>query len=73
MTEDNTPPAVKAVLDKPGKYVFIGTITAWLFEVDERGRVHQLKPSTMERDGILSAEGWSESSVTGIVKRIQEH
>jgi hypothetical protein len=73
MTEDNTPPCVRAVLGKPGKYVFIGAITMWLFEVDEKGRVYQLKPKTMERDGILSAEGWSESSVTGIVKRIQEH
>jgi len=73
MIVDNTPPAVKAVLDKPGKYVFIGAITMWLFEVDERGRVHQLKPSTMERDGILSPDGWSETSVMGIVKRIEEH
>ncbi len=73
MKEDNTPPAVKAVLDKPGKYIFIGAITMWLFEVDDRGRVHQLKPSTMERDGILAPYRWRESSVTGIVKRIQEH
>jgi hypothetical protein len=68
-----TPPAVKAVLGTPGKYVFIGAITMWLFEVDAKGCVYQLKPTTMQRDGLLSPEGWSETSVTGTVKRLLEN
>jgi len=70
---DNTPPAVKAVLDKPGKYVFLGPVTSWLFEVDKEGNVHQLNLKTMERDGILSPHRWNPLSSMGIVKRIQEH
>lgn len=29
-------------------------------EVDAEGNAHQLKPSTLERDGILPRDGWSE-------------
>lgn len=61
------PPCVRAVLDKPGTYLFRGPFTAWFFEVDERGRCYQLTPDSLERDGLLSADGWLPSSLDGRV------
>lgn len=66
---DNTPKAVKEVLDKPGQYVFESNGFHWAFEVDEKGKVYQLKPMTLKRDGFpLSPGGWNECSFEGTVR-----
>lgn len=57
MTQSNIPPAILAVLDKPGKYLFQG-LWPFYFEIDTLGQIHQLTLQG-ERDGILSPEGWS--------------
>ena len=64
------PPAVSAVLDKPGMYAFYNPTLVFLFEVDERGRVHQLTPRTLQRDGILNKTGWNATAQRGTVKPI---
>lgn len=56
------PKIVEDVLDKPGRYTFVGTIWAWQFEVDDQGQVHQINPMTNERDGVLEPDGWTEHS-----------
>lgn len=61
------PECVRAVLGKPGKYLFRGPHTAWFFEVDDRGHCYQLTPDSLERDGFLSADGWLPSSLDGRV------
>ena len=58
-----TPPnSVHAVLDKPGKYLFRAAHSCWFFEVDDRRQCHQLTPHSLERDGLLSLDGWLEGS-----------
>lgn len=67
-TPDYTPTCVRAVLDKPGRYVFASELgSCFAFEVDEQGRVHQLDPRTMKRDGVLSPEGWFAEAEAGVV------
>lgn len=52
------PSCVKAILDKPGIYKYSTDVLFFFIEVDDKGNVHQLMPATLERDGILSPEGW---------------
>lgn len=59
MTIDNTPTKIRAVLDKPGVY-FAQTRGVFLIEIDDKQQVHQLRPHSFKRDGILDAEGWVE-------------
>lgn len=72
MTQSNIPPAILAVLGKPGKYLFHG-YWPFYFEIDSDKNVHQLTP-TGERDGILSPDGWSSTPGTqnGIVSPVPE-
>lgn len=58
------PQCVQEVLAFPGKYCFFLGSIGFLFEVDERGQVHQLTPDTLARDGILSPDCWVESEMT---------
>jgi hypothetical protein len=53
----DTPKAIVAIKDKPGRYTVIGLSGFFGVEVDERGRVHQLTPQG-KRDGLLSDDGW---------------
>lgn len=55
---DNTPPAVKAVLGKPGKYLFFG-VALWFFEVSLEREVHQLRLTDFTKEGLLTPDGWS--------------
>jgi hypothetical protein len=56
---DNRPACIKAVADKPGKYLFLGN-SRFFLEIDSKGRVHQCKPFyPFVRDGILDAAGWN--------------
>ena len=64
---DRTPVSVRAVLNKPGKYAFQEVDKCFYFEVDGESQVHQLKPDTLERDGVLSKSGWAPSSFFGNV------
>lgn len=48
----------------PGMYMAVtnpGDVFARLFilEVDEEGAIHQLDYRTMQRDGVLSPDGWN--------------
>lgn len=54
--EDRTPDCIRAILDKPGKYCWMGK-NEFGIEIDENQTVHQLTLEG-ERDGILSPEGW---------------
>lgn len=54
--EDRTPDCIRAILDKPGKYCWMGQ-NEFGIEIDENQTVHQLTPEGV-RDGILSPEGW---------------
>jgi len=65
-----TPPqCVLDVLDKPGRYKFLqGDEWYWFFEVDATGRIFQLNPHNMKRDGILSKNGWNECAASGRVE-----
>lgn len=65
------PKCVLAVLDKPGKYSFEDHGYLWYFEVDEERRVHQLKPDTLKRDGVLSYNGWNCPEDHGKVEPIE--
>lgn len=56
--KNNTPDCVRAVLDKPGKYLWRGG-SIFQFEVDDKGQVHQLTLDGKTRDGILEPEGWT--------------
>lgn len=47
---------------KPRVYVVTTQTTMCFLETDEHGFVHQLKPDTFERDGILSTNGWDLST-----------
>lgn len=60
---DRTPAAVKAVLDKPGFYVFSAGLTA-ILEVDDKGNVYQVDPTDAKRVGMLDAEGWNDNERT---------
>ena len=64
------PPSVQAVLKTPGYYRFNNTEYYWFFEVDEHERVYQLNPHTGKRDGLLSRNGWNESSLKGSVQSV---
>ena len=70
MTVDNTPPEVREVLNKPGKYRYTSKYYVWFFEVDELSRVHQLIPGTLERDGILREDGWNPNAFRGTVEAL---
>lgn len=61
---------IEDVLRTPGLYCYECDAWAFFFEVDAAGVVHQLKPHTMERDGVLSLEGWREPSDADRVRRV---
>jgi hypothetical protein len=48
------------IKSKPGMYILVslpGTLA--FIEVEPGGVIHQLKPDTMKRDGILRPDGWN--------------
>lgn len=55
---DNTPAAIKAVLQKPGIYMLHGRPGIIFIEIDASETVHQLTLRDFQRDGILDKEGW---------------
>lgn len=72
MNDDTTPPCVRDVLGTPGRYRFDGLEFYWFFEVDTAGVVHQLKPATLQRDGVLRPDRWTPDAVNGRVTRVWE-
>jgi hypothetical protein len=49
------------MMAKPGKYAIpldAAFIAYLMVEVDEQGKVHQLKPDGVTRDGVLNMDGW---------------
>ena len=56
------PDVIKTILGRPGIYIASETNPERgiaFIEVDTDGCIHQLKPSTGERDGELVIDGWS--------------
>lgn len=70
MNVDRTPDCVKAALGCPGIYKWENSGISMLMEVDDQGRVHQLNPRTMERNGILSKSGRLCSPTSGAFTKI---
>jgi hypothetical protein len=64
MSTDRTPPMLKLLLDKPGKYLLYGNGTGIAIEIDAYGNVFQLHRETRERDGTLDETGWSTNGAT---------
>lgn len=55
---NNIPNCIKVMLDKPGLYIWEHNKRQVFMEIDARGKVYQLCPKTLKRDGILSSNGW---------------
>lgn len=51
----------------PGVYAVIGRSGTFFAEVDAQKVCYQLKPKTLERDGVLDREGWRVPEVLRIV------
>lgn len=45
-----------------GFYLFASPHHLFVVEVDSDGVAHQLNPKTLQRDGVLSPEGWEANS-----------
>lgn len=60
---DNTPPALRAWLGRPGKYLYMGAV-AFFVEIDEKKVVHQLTIPGLQRDGVLEPSGWADNEIT---------
>lgn len=66
-----TPAQVEAIRNKPGVYRFDQATWYWFFEVAEDGKIHQLNPETMQRDGVLSDDRWNFSGRFGTVTLVE--
>lgn len=56
-----------AALAAPGLHVVVGCAWAIVVEIEADGTCHQLKPRTLERDGILSRDGWTAATIVGVL------
>ena len=72
MTEQEKNVTIDEMHQTPGIYEVIGRGGSFLAEVDEQKRCHQLKPDTLERDGILSRKGWRVPQVLRIIGPIPD-
>ncbi len=50
------------IKQKVGIYVMMLPAGILFIESDEQGNIHQLKAETLERDGIISKEGWNHAT-----------
>jgi hypothetical protein len=66
----NIPQCVLEVLGTPGKYRFVARRSYWFFEVTATGKVYQLNPNTLTRDGVLSPDGWNPDAEPGRVEPV---
>lgn len=53
---------IQDILGTPGLYRYENDAWCFFFEVDANGVVHQLKPPTLERDGVLAPDRWLDPS-----------
>jgi hypothetical protein len=52
------------VKSNPGIWVVMTSTSISFIESEDDGTIHQLKPDTFERDGVLLPGGWNLVSIT---------
>lgn len=63
--------SVDMLKQKLGIYVLMIPGGVMFIESDADGSIHQLKPDTFERDGILAPDGWNHRSHWTVIGPLQ--